>query len=360
MTEQNAFGPATNWRDEDFTDPATADFDYDDPWSIPQEIAEFAAADVPAADISADDALPPDFDDDDDDSDLAVSDFDEFVYDDPEPFAEYDGDLGVPLYDEDAIDIDHLSLRCDEFISGVRDLTEPQRTQISELLGDLGSSRLRRWLPWMIRQDWTGQTLLLFLEFRINHWEENPQWWEVSFRHSHLGQWWAFSNHNTLSLGATYRLIQARAHLPPDKVVNEAWIKDWEDLPAWNIGFPSFAAFAVFRAELGDSEDWRSRAVDFGHELLPEQEENPNISSRLYEAFDRGRSEALMASMDRDYRVWDDIPSYPHPNAASRWFAIQDWYEPSEWHDGLEWGCNGIESEHPYLSDESLDNMSKM
>ncbi len=104
---------------------------------------------------------------------------------------------------------------------------------------------------------WTGDSLVLFLEFRAL-WVENPQWWECTFWSSKINYWSTYWNASTLSRDGCYELVQSRLICEADEVIGQGWLRDWEDLEVWKRGFPSFAAFAVFRAGLPEGEDWKA------------------------------------------------------------------------------------------------------
>ena len=101
--------------------------------------------------------------------------------DEPEPQEEYDPNLSEPLYapDNGVTDLSR-KLEIDELVDRMSDADDTQRGRITELLSELSSGQLRRWLPWLRNQDWTGHSLLIFLEFR-NLWDNNCQWWEWTY-----------------------------------------------------------------------------------------------------------------------------------------------------------------------------------
>ena len=109
--------------------------------------------------------------------------------DEPEPLAEYDSELGLPLYDTDE-DITGLSqkIKINEFVASVRPVTKDERQEITGMLEEFSVAKLRSWLPWLHKQDWVGHLLILFLKFRV-YWEGNPHWWESSFWDRRLGCW---------------------------------------------------------------------------------------------------------------------------------------------------------------------------
>ncbi len=112
-------------------------------------------------------------------------------FDEPEAVAEYVEELNELLYESEISDPDlSRRLRVDEFIASINGATLEERTQIVGLLNGLSPKRLGSWLSWMRGQHWTGSSLLLFLEFRFNYWEENEEWWESVVWHSWIGHWW--------------------------------------------------------------------------------------------------------------------------------------------------------------------------
>lgn len=259
------------WTAEDLTDPTRPDVEEDDPWAVtlpkadskeypaahippstgndqPEatRMADFGDADLSNIDEWCDDCLPPlDLDDE-----IIAEDWDE-----PEPLAEADSDLKEPLYSSDntVTGRSHV-FKIDELISRVKPMSETQRQEIDALLKDFSIKRLRRWLPWLRKRDWSGRSLLLFLQFR-KVWESERRYWEYSFWHRGLKCWYPTYHPNNLNRDATYKLIQNRLDCTPEAVINEDWFEEWKYSALWARGFPSFASFAVLRAEF--DEKWR-------------------------------------------------------------------------------------------------------
>ena len=228
-----------------------------------------------------------------------------FDRDEPDPSVEFDPDLKEVLYPKEGLTGLFQKLKIDEFISGVDQINEIQFEEISVLLADFGAARLRRWMPWLRTKAWSGHSLLLFLEFR-NLWDSNPVWWEYWYRGVN-------SNRNSLSLDATYALVQQRLDCKFSEVIDEAWFRDWENLELWKRGFPSFASFVLFRAALGADEDWRScigQCVDF--QSIKDDELGLRMTSR-------------------------ELLNLVDPHGSLRRFSEQDWYDSAEWHDNLGW-----------------------
>ena len=237
-------------------------------------------------------------------------------YDEPEASAEFDSNRREELY----VGIDFTSdlsrsIRINEFISGIRETTAEERRQITELLRDLSARRLQSWLHWLRNQLWTGQTLLLFLEFRLNYWEANYEWWDCVFWHRGLRCWWTQPNSSALSLDETYELVQMRQTLTPDRVIDPEWVTDWNDFMPWRFGIESFANFAVLRAQLKEDTDWRGMLG-----------ENPYHIDDLE---------------PDDSRLGLDLPI---ANNKEFWLAHQDWYDPADWHDNLGWAISRLDT----------------
>ena len=346
-------GSSLDWESEDFIDTDQQPIVEDDPWSESPIVYELEYLDhdsVVSESVASDleNYLPTEEDEDDENLSGVFEDLSKAEWDEPEPFAEYDSDLSEILHiSEDVSDL-YRNIKIDELIAGISSSTNRQRAQIFQLLEYLSTGRLRIWLPWLHAQSWTGHSLFLFLDFRLNHWEENPEWWEYTFWHSRFGHWWTYpsSNYNILSLDATYMLVHARLSYPSQEIIDEAWLKDWEDFALWKQGFPSFASFAVFRAEIAGGEDWRRILIsnsDYSEINVEEQG-----LSALYDV--SHRVEPLMASLDGGrYSVWEDHLPYRNPRRSLLWFAMQDQYDPAEWHDNLGWPHDWIEAVHPYL-----------
>ena len=370
----------TGWRIEDFVDADEFSLAEDDPWAdIPsdRDESESVGSSPTAVDSgisSGSEEIRPDqpdlldveldlsvgeyeeYETEEDTAalDEGIDDLDEPVWDEPEPFAEYDSELSEDLYipDNDVSDRSR-KLKIDEFVAAVSNLTHAQQGQIIELLETLSIGRLRSWLPWLREKDWTGHSLLLFLEFRLIHWEENPQWWESSYWNAWVDHWWSYSNSGTLSLDGALTLVQARLHCSPDEIVDELWFKDWVDYAVWKRGLTSFAAYAIFRAGLLEGENWLELLTWYS-EFEPGEETR---SSLVYESYNPKDIDLPSIPIGDSYRFWEDHSPFRNSNGTLLWFAAQDWYDPSEWHDNLDWAYGWLEGENPYLPDEALDSM---
>ena len=366
------------WLAEDFVDIPSEEFDEDDPWSASSDVDVADDLDDHLPSLSQDErvqegkaleseqtapALP-----DEDISELldlelvdAVeplsSEPDEDLFadiDEPEPYAIYDGELSESLHVPDADDGDtSQQLSVNQFISEIADATQAEQAQISELLENMSRARLRRMLSWLKEQDWTGNTLLLFLEFRLEHWEENQHWWDYTFWNSQIGHWWTYSSPYILSMDATYLIVQSRSNCSPDGVVEESWLNDWNELALWRRGFSSFAAFALFRAGIREGEDWWELMRFYASDSQIDEQDTmiPYDTSRS------GYSDSVLASLDGKYRVREDETTPRRADGTLQWFAVQDWYDPSEWHDGLGWALSWAGGINPYMLDEALDSM---
>ena len=232
------------------------------------------------------------------------------VYDEPEPLAEYDEYLSEPVYVSDVDDAGiRIAVGIDEFIASVPEVSDRQRNRIAQLLDDLEPMRLRRLLPWLHQNSWTGPSLLLFLEFH-SIWEDSSNLWEYRFWWARYGDWWSYHSKSQLSRDNMRRLVQLRLHCSPEEVIAEAWFTDWEDFEMWKRGFPSFARFALFRAELAEGEDWQD-----------------SLSTYETDAQDDADSLTLQNHASEFIEVL--------ASDSLQWFANQDWYDPSEWHDNL-------------------------
>ena len=370
----------TGWRIEDFLDADEFSLAEEDPWAdIPSDSdeSESVGSSPTAADSgnsSRSEEIRPnqpdlldveldlsigEFEEPETDEDAAalfggIDDLDEPVWDEPEPFAEYDSELSEDLYiPDDDISDRSRKIKIDEFVAGVSDLTPAQQGQVTELLETLSLGRLSSWLPWLRGKDWTGHSLLLFLEFRLIQWEENSEWWDSSFWNARLDHWWAYSNSSTLSLDGTFTLVQSRLHCSPDEIVDELWFKDWDDYAVWKRDFPSFAAFAIFRAGLLDGENWLELLTWYA-DFAPVE---GTRSSAIYQSYNPRDFDLPSIPIGDSYRFWEDHSPFRNSNGTLLWFAVQDWYDPSEWHDNLDWACGWQDGENPYLPDEALDSM---
>ena len=348
MNDSNTSALDDGWKDGDFSEPASFEVDLDDPWGptrlaediselngneggksqLPDQFAseqaslagdsknEEASAFVSTlvnpettelADLLKEDGWPSG------DEWFGLIETDDVIgeddYDEPEASAEFDGDRREDLFEGIDLTSDlSRSIRIDGFISGIREATTEERRQIAELLRDISTRRLQSWLPWFRNQLWTGETLLLFLEFRLTHWEANYEWWDCVFWHRGLRCWWTQPNSSALSLDETYELVQLRLTLSPDRVIDPKWLTDWNDFMPWRFGVQSFANFAVLRAQLKEDIDWRGMLS-----------ENP-LDLDGVEPDERRLAIDLPMANDKEY-----------------WLAHQDWHDPADWHDNLGW-----------------------
>ena len=287
MTDSNTSAPYDGWNESDFSVPVRSDINLDDPWGptpLGQEIAEsnscedgnddiFAQCttghalfgdvakdeEAPASAVALDDPETAELSEEDNWPSrdewfgLMGSDdeFGEEDYDEPEARAEFDSNRREELYVGIDLTSDlSRSIKINEFISGIQETNAEERRQITELLKDLSAKRLQIWLHWLRNQLWTGQTLLLFLEFRLNYWEANYEWWDCVFWNRGLRCWWTQPSSSALSLDDTYELVHMRQTLTPERIIDSEWVTDWNDFMPWRFGIESFANFAVLRAQL--------------------------------------------------------------------------------------------------------------
>ena len=161
------------------------------------------------------------------------------------------------------------SLRINECLSRVPDISGAETREATEALIAFPGAKLRSWLPWIATKEWTGPLLLAFLAFR-QAWDATSRWWEVTYWDSWLDSWRSTYNRSSFSLDSSYELVKARLGYPPDRMIDDAWHEDWEEHAAWRHGFPCFGDFARFRAVEGDA--WYSRYREVRFDL-----EQPNL-----------------------------------------------------------------------------------
>ncbi len=216
------------------------------------------------------------------------------VWDEPEPLGEYEPELRRQLPGIDNDDAEALigELRIDQWVSRIVAATAVQQKRIATLLWQLGDKRLRSWLPWLGKQQWTGASLLLFLEF-WDIWDRRPHWWASSYWDPGLRCWRPTGRpvRTSLSRDASYKLVQLRLNQRPYEVIDEAWFDDWNELELRSRGFPTFASFAVFRAGFKPGENWKA-----------------HLDSDTPDDFD-----------------YDDADS------------ARDWYDSNDWRDSWDW-----------------------
>ncbi len=244
------------------------------------------------------------------DDEVSWQDTDSIDWDEPEPLAEYDSELRQPIYSMDDDDDGSLriELRIDEWLAKLDTISAVERCLMVELLNEIGYGRMGWWLSWLDKQQWTNETLLLFLRFRA-HWESRPHWWEYSYWSWRAHCWYPTRSRYSLSWDGTYELVHRRLDCRPDEIIDETWLGDWLDMALWRHGFRSFASFAIFRAGFESGNNWMQQ-IDW-HE--PDDWSQNGLGSR-----------------------WNNgsrLYSYGPPT----WFAEQDWYDPYEWHDNLGW-----------------------
>lgn len=306
------------WRPEDFLDIAPRDIEEDDPWAIPVTADGQPPAGVPHLTLHQPESRVPaeplacfqeqpaiitDLAWADEGPTNYIDDLGE--WDEPEYFAEPDSDLHEPLYFVDpSITAISRDLTINIFASGIADIDNEQIVSITQLLGEFSIRRLQSWLPWLREQEWTGQSLLLFLEFR-KLWESESvsDWWESCYWNSASGCYLSSFSHYALSKNATYQLIQNRLDYPANQVIDDQWFVDWNEGEIWKRGFPTFAVFALLRSEC---TDWETR-------LEAVLEENTDVMWRAWKV---------------DAAAKQQVPFY---------LVEQDWHHSSEWHDNLGW-----------------------
>ena len=362
------------WRSQDFIDEPTPSFNEEDPWDplallgrspppqkpTPQNADAIADQPPPAPDAGKDNDQPHsvgaqdtplpyqveeispdelDFPDDwfEDDSDTdwgedslgepATTDELDFDPDDepypraehsleePVPTAEPDSDLGRELYPVyDPIDLTDVDIRLDKFLASVG-LSEDQDGQIRDHFKDFSKARLSNWLNWFASKIWTGQTLLLFIQF-YDYWEINSEWWESGWYHRKYG--WQIGQSNILSRDDAYYIVHCRAGFPLYEVIDPLWFKEWNRDSLWRYGFVSFASFAKFRATLDDDEEWEY--------LVKLESDEDDMTSDYWTGW----------STRIGIPIEDNATSLCfHTTTVAHWYDIQDWYPKHEWHDNL-------------------------
>ena len=77
--------------------------------------------------------------------------------DDPEPLAEFDSELGQPLYEPND-DTRGLpwQLRIDKLLVHIDEISDVQRQEITETLLEFSQQRLKKWLPWLQEKTMDG------------------------------------------------------------------------------------------------------------------------------------------------------------------------------------------------------------
>ena len=353
-----------DWRALDFIDESEPDSLYDDPWDAcapPRQSSSPVGANLPKVASEEDNephpsryiiepstlqpaeyventaVVPDEWFNDDLDTEL-----DEESQDEPVPTAEFDPYLSEELYQEaefvhvaESIDLSYDAyVRLDSFLASVG-LSKEQDSEIREYLENFGRSRLSNWLPWLRSKLWTGQTLLLFVQFH-NHWESNPEWWESRRYHRRHG--WQPKNvslSSVLTRDDGYAIVHLRTGFHPEEMIDSAWFDEWDYHSLWRHGFYSFAAFAKFRSALNDGEEWKN--------LILWRIDNEDVESYSWRDGDMNQISQVAG---KGFQTREDsIPPYSHISSLPRWYDIQDWYPKSEWHDNLGWNIPSLDTE---------------
>ena len=231
----------------------------------------------------------------------------------PDVLLDYQPDLGIPLYDasDDELNLIPL-LGIDELIACIENISVQESEQVRDLLSGLSSARLRRLLPWLTDHEWTGNTLVLFLQF-WETWDQCSEYW-VHLQWSPGAKFWfTWANRNSMTLESSYALVWRRRDFDPEMVIDPEWLEDWESIDVWvrvKSGFYSFASFAEYRSGLKYGEDWRiTTEIPLDSELQwPEHRHQ------------------LEYRNTRPYKDWFRVS-----------YLEQGWHDPSDWHDGLGW-----------------------
>lgn len=391
--------PAHRWMAEDFADSSVTDLIEDDPWSdSPSDSRRAVTDNIPVADqlptsdvavaddigtearydsgqsaihshaqhvsdISVDyvesvsieeDLLLYESEDVDLETDLELSpdefeDDSEFL-DEPEPFAEYDGELAVPLYEStEEFGVSGLDIRLDQFILSVRLSESEQLERVRSILASFSSTRLYNWLQWLETKEWNSQDLLLFLQFR-ELWDKSPDWWERWTWLRRRGPRTTHTNASVLNRDSTYDLVQHRLEYEPDEIIDDTWFDEWDYYSMWKHGFYSFASFVMFRAQIEDGEDWKRLVTWNLYDGLSVEW----IYTAVEYQFRGGEAKYMIDQSAKRLHVWEtDLPHRAYPGGPPDWFSIQDWYDAEEWHDNLGWATSGIELTDPNMTLQS-------
>ena len=205
---------------------------------------------------------------------LGSSEYAPIGFDEPEPEGEFIGGLSRELHSPDGgIHDMRPALELDEFLACVEEMTDCQRCRIEKTLLSFSAARRANWLRWMKLKEWTGKSLLLFLQF-YDLWNETPIWWECLYFSISYGVWEPHYNSAALSRDKCYDLTLLRSDHRLEKIIDEAWLEDWNYLDLSRYGFNSFASFAVFRAGVYPGEDWRRLVSDARNGRYSAEERN--------------------------------------------------------------------------------------
>lgn len=212
---------------------------------------------------------PPQFDDDGvpfellsdrpliDSFDESDAESDDSLFAELSLLSDYEPDLHQPLTGEIEPD-DNITreLGINELIAVVREATVAQQEELKGLLRSFTLGEWRRWRRWLLRQDWTGESLLLFIRF-WEVWDNCNDWWETTYWHQWAEVWWVEFNRGALKLDDAYLLVQRRLGCRPNAVIDSGWLDEWQAARTWEHSrFFSFAEYAVARAAYPDKTEW--------------------------------------------------------------------------------------------------------
>ena len=344
-------GDLDSWNTQDFIDHPASSPTEDDPWdplallerassspdTTPLEV-QFTPYESQPTGTSHDELYIP--------GDWPEDDFapysEEELLDEPILTGEFDPDLRSELYEAfDSIDIAHVDIRLDLFLARVS-LSEEQDRQVRDYLKTFSKIKRSNWLTWLTSKVWTGQTLILFVQF-LAYWEDNPEWWESNWydpRHGWLPS--TSPRPNALSRDNAYCIVHDRIDFPPDKMIDSSWFGELDYYSLWQYDYPTFASFAKFRAELEDGEKWED-LVDW------RSDEEERIESEYWTGHTRIPINRSVQDIVADRLA--DLPTYSHTVNVQHWYDIQDWYPKDEWHDNLGWSMPSVGTGmHTYLS----------
>ena len=202
------------------------------------------------------------------------TDFDGYLADEPEITAEYEPDLHEFLFQTSIPNRSiNRSLAIDEWLASLEQLDEDTVVTITSTLLKFTNSRFAYWISWLRQQSWDEFTLVRFFAFRELYGYRKDYWQRKQFRRT-IRRWQLIEDYYSLSLADSLTLIQGRIQHPVDRIIDDEWIYEWDNLDVsflYANNCLRFSEFALYRSQLSYGEDWKQRAdlgFDFESDLL--------------------------------------------------------------------------------------------
>ena len=201
-------------------------------------------------------------------------DFYGYLADEPEITADYEADLHEDLF-QTSIPTRGIkrNLEINEWLSSIEQLDEDTIETITSTLLKFTNHRFAYWIAWLRQRPWDEFTLIRFFSFRKLYKYRKDYWQRMQLRPI-TRQWQLIEDYYSLSLTDSLTLIERRIQCPIDRIIDDEWIYEWNNL---DVSFRyannclRFSDFALYRSQLSYGEDWKRRAdlgFDFESDLM--------------------------------------------------------------------------------------------